>query len=226
MLKAKHSQWFDVVFRLFAFQSLFPWCFDDIGVSGRGTDLRTILDPTDDRPVLYIANHSSWWDGLLVYKLFKQHSKRKHFVMMDEAQLRKRKAFTKLGAFSIDKSSPKRSIQALQYSAEQLKNGHSVWIFPQGDIHHLESRPLKFESGFAHVLHLYPETIVVPVTFYYTSGLSPKISVSIEIGQPVRKDWAALSRKDITEQLFHVLTEQLEQHRSKEIAKIDNHRGN
>jgi 1-acyl-sn-glycerol-3-phosphate acyltransferase len=218
MIKATHNKWLDAGFRFFMFNSLFPWCFDEIDVQGPGSDtqtIQTIADPPEHRGVLYIANHSSWWDGLLI-----------HYIMMDEAQLKSRKLFSKLGAFSIDKSSPKRSLQALQYAAEKLKEGHSVWIFPQGDIHHLESRPLVFESGFAHVLHLYSQAVVCPVTFYYTSGLFSKLTASIEIGSPIGQEWTALTRKQISEQLNVVLTNQLEQHKQKEMKKVDNHRGN
>jgi 1-acyl-sn-glycerol-3-phosphate acyltransferase len=176
--------------------------------------------------MLFIANHSSWWDGLLIYHFFKTLSTRTHVVMMDEAQLKVRPLFCKLGAFSIDKSSPKRTLAALQYSAEQLKKGHSVWIFPQGNIHHLESRPLRFESGFSHVLHLHPDTVVVPITFYYTSGLFAKSSASIQIGDAIERDWTGDSRKHIAERLQQLLTEQLDQHRANAIHLIDSHRGN
>jgi 1-acyl-sn-glycerol-3-phosphate acyltransferase len=218
MLVARHTNWFDRLFGLYFSRWLVPKHLHQITVEGQ-------IDPPHNRPVLYIANHSSWWDGLLIYFL-RQTSARKHYVMMDEAQLRSRKLLCKLGAFSIDKSSPKRAIEALHYSAEQLRNGHAVWIFPQGDIHHLESRPLAFESGFAHVLHLHPDTQVVPITFYFSAAISPKISVNITIGDALIKDWQALSRKQISEQLCAALTTQLDAQRLKEIAKLDNHRGN
>ncbi|WP_461671298.1 lysophospholipid acyltransferase family protein, partial [Mycobacterium tuberculosis] len=101
------------------------------------------------RPALFIMNHCSWWDGMLVFLAITRLSgyEREHYVMMDEKQLKKFRFFRRLGAFSVDKSSQRGILQSLRYAEEKLKAGHNVWLFPQGDIRHLEARPLQFQSG-------------------------------------------------------------------------------
>lgn len=206
------------LFRLFAFRWLFPRHIESIKIVG---DL-----PASDRPILFIANHSSWWDGLLIYYLHERLLRTNLHVLMDQVQLSKRPLFTHLGAFGIDKTSPRRSLAGLQRAAELMHAGKSVWIFPQGDMYHLESRPLHIHSGFAHVLHLAPEAVVVPVSFYYSSVVSPKVSVRVAFGQPIEKDWAALTRKELADDLGAVLTTQLDALRATTIQHVDTHRGN
>lgn len=209
---------FKFLFRQFAFRWLFPRHIESIKVTG---DL-----PAGDRPVLFIANHSSWWDGLLIYYIHEKFLGTTPNVLMDQAQLAKRPLFTQLGAFGIDKSSPRRSLAGLQRAAELVQAGQSVWIFPQGDMYHLESRPLHIHSGFAHVLHLAPEAVVVPVSFYYSSVVSPKVSVRVAFGSPIEKDWSELSRKQLADELGAVLTSQLDDLRAATIQHVDTHRGN
>jgi 1-acyl-sn-glycerol-3-phosphate acyltransferase len=206
------------LFRLFAFRWLFPRHIESIQIVG---DL-----PASHRPIVFIANHSSWWDGLLTYYVHERLLRTPLHVLMDQFQLAKRPLFTHLGAFGIDKSSPRRSLAGLQQAARYLQAGESVWIFPQGDMFHLESRPLHIHSGFAHVLHLAPEAVVVPVSFYYSSVVSPKVSVRIAFGTPIEKDWTVLSRKQIADELGAVLTEQLDALRATTIHHVDTHRGN
>jgi hypothetical protein len=71
-----------------------------------------------------------------------------------------------------------------------------------------------------------PEAVVVPVSFYYSSVVSPKVSVRIAFGTPIEKDWTVLSRKQIADELGAVLTEQLDALRATTIHHVDTHRGN
>lgn len=216
MIPAEHSPAFRALFDLYNRRYLLPRAF-------RRMDLYGSLDAgvERERPILYIANHSSWWDGLLLFHLWRRSGEDHHYVMMDEEQLAKYRFFRKLGAYSVDKSGPGASRASLRYTEELLAKGNRVWLFPQGDIRHLESRPLVLRRGAEYLLRRVPHAAVVPVTFYYTQGLHSKPEASLEIGRPLLEDWAALDRESIMAMLQDELEQQLDRHREREIAAVD-----
>jgi 1-acyl-sn-glycerol-3-phosphate acyltransferase len=133
--------------------------------------------------------------------------------MMDEKQLSQFRFFSRAGAFSIDKSRPSGVVESLQYAAERLRMREAVWIFPQGDIFHLEKRPLQFFSGVGYLLHQCPDAVVVPVTLYYSFAYKQKPEASLWFGAPVAESWGQLERREITETLRLLLEQQLDAHR-------------
>lgn len=104
-----------------------------------------------DYPVLILANHFSWWDGFIQYRLNREVFGRRLYVMMLEEQLRRHKIMNRCGCFSVRKNS--RSIlETLRYSAKLLENpANMVLIFPQGRIGSLFLRELDFESGAGYL---------------------------------------------------------------------------
>ena len=216
MISAEQAPAFRALFDFYNRRYLLPRAFRSFGLYGT-------LDAgvERERPILYIANHSSWWDGLLLYHLWRRSGEHNHYVMMDEAQLSEYRFFRKLGAYSVDKSAAGASRASLRYTERLLGEGARVWLFPQGDIRHLESRPLELQRGAAHLLRRVPHTAVVPVTFYYTSGLHSKPEVSLMIGQPLTENWAASDGVVTTQLLNSTLTAQLDLHRGYAITAVD-----
>ncbi|GFZ79387.1 glycerol acyltransferase [Paenibacillus marchantiophytorum] len=208
MIASDTSRWFKWLFSHYNERYLLQRHFHAIDTVGD-------IDPAPPgRPVLYMMNHSSWWDGLIVYQAIVRASKREHFMMMDEKQMSRYRFFRKIGAFSIDKSSYRGVIESLHYSEQLLKQGHSVWLFPQGDIQHLEHRPLQFQNGIGYLLERCPEAIVQPVTAYYSLGLHQKAEVSLLFGMQIEHDWLLESRKLRNAMLRARLEQQLDDHRN------------
>ncbi|PZD94079.1 hypothetical protein DNH61_19155 [Paenibacillus sambharensis] len=211
MIEAAKSRFFDWIFYRYNLHVLLRRSFRYAGIHG---ELDPPPDPTGSGGCLYIMNHSSWWDGLLVYHAFRTCTRQDHYVMMDERQMRDYRFFRKIGAFSIDKTSGKGMLESLSYAAALLREGKRVWLFPQGDIFHLEQRPLRFQSGAGWLLNAVPDTAVVPVTAYYSLYHHQKAEASLMAGDTIRSNWAAWSRRDIAGSLRDVLTKQLDAHRS------------
>jgi 1-acyl-sn-glycerol-3-phosphate acyltransferase len=164
-----------------------------------------------DRPVIFIANHSSWWDGLLFF--FLNHTIWKHDIhmMMHEKNLKKYIFFRYLGAFSIDKQNPKEIIRSLQYAENLLTKGKSVVLFPQGDEFHQEIRPLDFSNGIGFLTEKHPDIPVVPLTFYYSFRHEQKPEVWIRQSAPLTAaEIAGESRKEKTAFLQETVTLQLD----------------
>ncbi|MGN7359239.1 lysophospholipid acyltransferase family protein [Paenibacillus sp. SAF-054] len=208
MLTATKSKPFERWFTIYNRYYLIGRRFRSFGMTGN-------VDPPDagDRPVLYMMNHSTWWDGLLVCLAVRQRSAREHYMMMEERQLRKYGFFRKLGAYSIDRERPADIRASLRYTASLLRQGAGAWIFPQGEIRHVEERPLRFKPGIGLILKLVPQTVVVPVTLYHGFGRHEKPEASIRFGDPLLLPWRELTSRSIADTLEMGLTEQLDQHK-------------
>ena len=59
----------------------------------------------EDKPLLLVGNHFSWWDGFFAYYLNYTLWRRKFHVMMLEEQLEKRMFLNKVGAYSVKRGS-------------------------------------------------------------------------------------------------------------------------
>ncbi|WP_017810994.1 lysophospholipid acyltransferase family protein [Paenibacillus shenyangensis] len=209
MITAHKSLWFDRIFIRYNEWYLLRRNFHSFTLSGELDSIPA------NQPAVYIMNHSSWWDGLLIYHAFRHASAGDHYVMMEERQLRRYTFFGKLGAFSIDKSSPGDIRLSLRYAAELLNQGKRVWMFPQGEMRHLEERPLTFRPGIGLLLRQTAGSVpVIPVTLYYGLYQHARLQASLHIGAPVYEDWSRLSARACASQLEALITSQLDQQRA------------
>lgn len=212
MLSANKSRFFNKLFSIYNEKYLLERRFSYIGLRGQ-------LDLADsDRPALYIMNHSSWWDGLLVHHALQRLSSCEHYMMMEEEQLHKFTFFRKLGAYSIRKGDTGEVRQTLNYTLELLTSGNRVWIFPQGKIQHQDVRPLGFERGVGLLLSRLPNTAVIPVTLVHGLYSQDKPEALMSVGHPIIERWSDYTSREITGILEGVLTEQLERQKSEIMA--------
>ncbi len=106
----------------------------------------------DDKPLLLIGNHFSWWDGFIACYLNYSLWKRKFHVMMLEEQLKTRMFLNKAGAYSVRRGS-RSVIDSINYSSRLLKErSNMVVIYPQGEISSLYTFPVRFERGIERII--------------------------------------------------------------------------
>ena len=118
-------------------------------------------------PTLYLANHLSFWDGIAInYALLFDRHHTTFRVMVDEEQVRAHPFFRRIGAFSVDRKSPRDALRACAHAASLLNSGHPVLLFPQGSIRPLHE-PLHLERGFTYILDRAPTASVVILTLAY-----------------------------------------------------------
>ncbi len=123
-------------------------------------------------PLLFIANHVSWWDGFWVLYLNMNLFKRKFHFMMLEDQLKRYPFFIKSGGYSVKKGN--RSIlESIQYTAEILRDpSNAVLMFPQGKIQSAYISSFTFEKGIEKVLEKVKNDIqiifIVNLTDYFS----------------------------------------------------------
>ena len=116
-------------------------------------------------PVIFYANHNSWWDGYLAHFVSRQVYGLDGYLMMDVRQLQRYPFFSWAGCFSVDQQDARSAVRSLDYIVAELKAkpGRSLWIFPQGRILPQAQRPLDFHSGLAHLIKRSGACYVYPV---------------------------------------------------------------
>lgn len=154
------------------------------GVYVRGLEL--LRAQAGGQPLIFVANHCSFWDGLLACHLHQGAIEHDFYIFMEDTQLRRYPFMQKAGAFSINRKNIRSAVASLKYAEELLSDpSRAVWIFPQGQWRPQEARPLKLELGVGHLAKARRDALVVPVTFHYTFRDGPKASVFIDVGTPL-----------------------------------------
>lgn len=162
-----------------------PWMSRRLsGVSIAGL----VFDIPRDRPIICVANHTSWWDGFLLMEI--RHKLRPgspyHSVML-ESQLRKTPFLRQIGAVGIEPSSPRSVLRVRTELQERLKERPDsfVFYFPQGRIWPSRRRPLGFKRGIELFIEWLGEAVVLPVGIHIEplNRASPRAFVSV--GDPI-----------------------------------------
>ncbi|WP_227395354.1 lysophospholipid acyltransferase family protein [Jeotgalibacillus aurantiacus] len=160
----------------------------------------------------YLINHSSWWDGLLVFYLNQKVVKEDSYAMMSRKGVEEFPFFSKIGAFAVDPSSPKSLIKQLKLAKDLLNDQKSIWIFPQGKEEHIEKRPMTFMSGPAYLVEHADEHDIIPVSAYYTFRHDQRPELFILIGKEISSTvFDGMSRAQINESLKTECESQLDQ---------------
>ena len=163
MIPARKSAWFERVFAVYN-RNLLARRFEGLRVAG----LESLRERAGgDMPFVLYANHSSWWDGLVVFELCRACGL-DMYVMMEEKQLRVYPLFRRLGAFSVVRESPREAVRSIVYAAELLRGtSRALLMFPQGQTLPNDARPLRLQHGAARVIERAGGAWAVPVALRY-----------------------------------------------------------
>ncbi|MFZ3589174.1 lysophospholipid acyltransferase family protein [Bacillus sp. DJP31] len=202
MIEAKKSKPFEWLFHQFN-KRLLRFHFEGIYIKGT-TD-------THQHSALFIANHSSWWDPLVCFYLNYDHIKHDSYAMMSEKGLTDFPFFKKIGCFSVQRDHVKDVVRSLTYGSKLLNENKSVWIFPQGDEAHLESRPLKFQSGAIYLHEKATSSLLIPVSYYYSFLHKRKPYIFVTIGESINYHDDKKSKQEKTQHLEEISTQQLDE---------------
>ena len=105
-----------------------------------------------NRSILLVANHFSFWDGLILYTVNKKLFKKKFHVMVLQETAYHIGILRYGGAFSVSKNS-KDIIRSLDYAAELLAQpGNLVLMFPQGKLFSNFVARINFEKGILRII--------------------------------------------------------------------------
>ena len=136
------------------------------------------------RSVIAYANHSNWWDGLVIFFLTRFQPAKEFYCIMEEKQLQHYRFFTWLGAFSVDLANSLRAAGTVIYSLRLLKQNKTLlWIFPQGKMVNPHDR-IEIQPGADFLAHRSNNTLMLPVAFRYAFFREQRPEILIAIGEP------------------------------------------
>ncbi len=164
-------------------------------------------------PVIFYANHNTFWDGYLAHVVTRQAYGLEGYLMMDLRQLRHFRFFSWAGVFSVDRESGREALRSLDYIAGELQGGpgRSLWIFPQGEISPQERRPLGFQSGLARLIRRVGPCYVYPVAVRHEFFREPQPEFLISVGEARYFSGSeGLNPRKLTAELEAALTTELD----------------
>ncbi|KDN58239.1 MAG: lysophospholipid acyltransferase family protein [Exiguobacterium sp.] len=189
MIESNKKKWFNDVFSLFVKERQIRPFFHTINV--RADDVPT--------PGLFLATHSSFWDGLILLMLNQHYLRHDVHVLMDEEGLRRFPFFRHLGAFSIQKGNLSEVRASLGYASDLLEAGKSVWVFPQGREYPQEHRPLEIGTG-ATMLLTKPDVRLCAIYYAFESHAAPVVYVRFR-NYTVVSETRRLQKRELAEAL-------------------------
>jgi 1-acyl-sn-glycerol-3-phosphate acyltransferase len=151
-----------------------------------------LLGASHTAAVIYM-NHASWWDPMIAALLAGAYlNRRSHYTPIDAAALEKYKFFSRIGFFGIERNRMGGARKLLQIGTQILQREDSVlWITPQGKFADVRERPLRFESGLAHLLLHAPSCAVIPAAIEYVHWEERTPEALVLIAEPVKIDSTA-----------------------------------
>jgi len=136
-------------------------------------------------PVLCVANHSSWWDGLVALVVSQRVPGRDAFALMDARRLAELRFFALAGGIGVELDSARDGALALRHAATVLdRPGRVLWWFPQGR-ECPSHAPLVFRPGAARLAGLVPGAAVVPIGIRYRFAGAARPEACVSIGAPL-----------------------------------------
>ena len=120
-----------------------------------------------DRPIIFVANHTNWWDGFLACIVGRALGTT-FYVLMESRHLTRYRFFLRVGALPLDRASAPRAYADLDRARGVLGPGAGLWVFPQGARRPAAMRPSELEAGAAHLALTAPGPVqICPVAFRY-----------------------------------------------------------
>lgn len=193
-IKAEHDSFWKFLWKIYVSKTLLKR-FASIRVK----NVESVLNSNQNYPMIFIAQHNNWFDGMLGWYLCDEMFNIDMNIMVED--LAKFPLLRKVGAFSVSKKSPKSILKALNYSVDFLnKKEAALYIFPQGIINPPNHRPLNFTHGVSYIAQRLENVnifLVAPKYVYLRLG-APEILVDFSGPITLNKDNNFNSKEDLT----------------------------
>ena len=143
-----------------------------------------------DKPVLYVANHRSYFDIILTYVRVPRPTGYVSKKEMERFPLL-RNWMRNLHCLFLDRQDIKQGLKTILTGIDQMKNGVSMFIFPEGTRNKVNDTFLPFHGG-SFKLAEKSGCPIIPISLNNTAAIfedqAPKIKsthVVIEYGKPI-----------------------------------------
>jgi 1-acyl-sn-glycerol-3-phosphate acyltransferase len=133
--------------------------------------------------VVAVANHSSWWDSLVIISTTIDSARARGYALMREDQLRRFPFFGLVGAVAID-SRTLRSLRGVTARCAALLDGprRVLWVFPAGRESSSRGEQPAFGAAASLVARRAAGAVVIPVGIRYEVAGDPRPSLWVEFG--------------------------------------------
>lgn len=175
------------------------------------------------RPQLVIyTNHPSWWEGVIF--LFLAHRlmrDRKVYTPADAAMVERYGFIGRIGGFAVEQGRRQGALHFLEACRLLFAEpSNALLVTAQGRFVDCRERPLKLESGIAHIVDIAPGTTFLPLAIEYTHWLEKQPELLLRFGEPI--PGGALTRQSIAARLDRLevaLTQTMDTLASQSIAR-------
>jgi 1-acyl-sn-glycerol-3-phosphate acyltransferase len=164
-----------------------------------------------DRPLVIVANHTSWWDGFLLRDV---HAALRPgapvHTVMTATELRQHRFLSLLGAVPLQPGSPSSLLRLLRTLRRGVEStpAMTVVFFPQGRIWPSTRRPLGFQRGVEVLLRSLGSCIVLPAAIHMEPLNRAAPTAFVSLGEPRSCPGTGLSASEleaaVAERLDHV----------------------
>lgn len=135
-------------------------------------------------PTLFLANHTTWWDGIVGWLLMVDLGLAPH-VLMEAVNLERYRAFKLIGTLPVRRDRLRGAYDDLMAAAAYLREGTGLWIFPQGQRQPALRPPVALERGAAQLaLSVTRELRICPVAFRYPFLSEQTPEALVLLGEP------------------------------------------
>jgi 1-acyl-sn-glycerol-3-phosphate acyltransferase len=136
-------------------------------------------------PVLFVANHSTWWDPLVILHLSTDVLRVDAYAMMNARNLARVPFFRRVGAFGVDLESPADGARGIRYAAKLLRapspgQSRAVWLFPQGE-ERPSHEPIVARPGAAAIARVcgeHAQVVAVGLRYVFAAEERPQLAIA------------------------------------------------
>lgn len=202
----------------FAFKAVKKWAKFVVKTAKINITVNGLEKIPTDRPLLFTPNHQSYADiPVLLYALSDFN-----FGFMMKISLA---GVPFIGAISkmlksvpVDQANPRKAVQAIHQTIENINSGHSMLIFPEGK-REFSNTPDEFKNGAFKIVQ---KTNVTVVPIYIknvfkilegSNGIITPTDVEITILDPIEtKDMSRADVKELHDKVYQVILEESKKH--------------
>lgn len=159
------------------------------GVHIAGADDVTL---PNDRALLIVANHVSWWDGFFLRAVQRRvRPAAALLTVMSQRQLERFPFFTWMGAIGVEPrsfGSVRALVATLASTRSESGAATTVAFFPSGRIWPSSKRPLGFRRGVMYAARSLAPATILPVALHIEPLTTMRPHAFILIGEPIAVD--------------------------------------
>jgi 1-acyl-sn-glycerol-3-phosphate acyltransferase len=155
--------------------------FCNIKVTGRKNVIK-------GQTYIYLANHSSWADAILLYAFFPRYER---IALLGEKNSGYQKKFilkliakAKINIVEVNRADEKARVSALRNAVTEVASGQSMLIFPEGRINQLDDNFYPFFRGSFFIAKR-NSTPIMPVYIRGSERLYWRRNITIAFGEPI-----------------------------------------